>query len=75
MDLIRYVHNDLISDLELFHISDAIIKARTFIFDTNVVVSVTFRHKIRVLLDSWICNYTPTQHIFDFEWYGSDMNW
>ena len=37
-----YAHNDLISDLDLFCIPEAILNARTFKSDTNVVVSVAF---------------------------------
>ena len=36
------MHNDLISDLELFRIPETFFNARTFIFDTSVPVSVTF---------------------------------
>ena len=36
------MHNDLISNLDLFCIIGAIFNARTFKFHTNVVVSVAF---------------------------------
>ena len=36
------MHNDLNSDLDLFHILESIFDARTFKFDTCVVVSITF---------------------------------
>ena len=39
--LIKYVHNDLIKDLDLFHIPVAIFNARTSKFDTVVVVPLT----------------------------------
>ena len=60
--LIKYVHDDLISDLDFFTFL-----RQTFKFDTNV--------KFQVLLDSWICNYTPAQCSFDLEWKGFGMNW
>ena len=42
-EVIEYMHNDLISDFDLFHISEAIFNFfRSFKFDTNLVVSVTF---------------------------------
>ena len=37
-----YMHNDLISDLDLFQILDAIFYAIAFKFDKNVVVRVSF---------------------------------
>ena len=37
-----YMHNDLISDLGLFHILDAIFYARAFKLDKNVVVCISF---------------------------------
>ena len=70
-----YAYDDLISDLDLFRIPEAIFKTRAFKFDSNVVVSVTNHwHEFRVLLDSWICNYSPTQRDCDLEWKGSDTN-
>ena len=39
-----------------FRIPVAIYKAKTFIFDTNVAISVTFDTNPNLLLDSWICN-------------------
>ena len=39
---IEYAHNDLIRDLDLFHIPEAIFHNIAFNFDTNVVVNVTF---------------------------------
>ena len=36
------MRNNLIRDLDLFRIPEAIFNARAFKFDTNVVVSVTF---------------------------------
>ena len=38
----KYAHNDLISDLDLFCIPQVILNIATSKFDTNVVVSVTF---------------------------------
>ena len=35
------MHNELISDLDLFFITEAIFNAKTFKFNTNEVVSVT----------------------------------
>ena len=35
-------HNDLITDLELLCIPEAMFNARTFKFDTNLIVDVTF---------------------------------
>ena len=45
----KYVLTGLITDLDLFHIPEAIFNARTCIFDTNVVVSETFD------INSWFC--------------------
>ena len=36
------MHNDLIGDMVLFRIPEAIFDAKTFKFDTNVVASVAF---------------------------------
>ena len=40
--LIKYVHNDLIKDLYLFHIPEAIFNSRAIKVDKNAVISVTF---------------------------------
>ena len=40
--LFKCVHNDLINDLDLFHIHEAIFNVTAFTFDTNVVVIVSF---------------------------------
>ena len=45
----KYVHNDLISDLELFRIPEAILML-AFKFDTDVVVRVTFDISCRLVL-------------------------
>ena len=77
--VICYAHNDLISDLNLYHIREAIINARAFKFDTNVVVVVreTIGVTSRFLLDSWICNYTmvilyqpPQRTWLDLNWFA-----
>ena len=61
------MHNNLIRDLDLFRILEAIFNARAFKFDTNVVVSVTFD------IHYGFC-YIYGQRSFDLEREGSDMN-
>ena len=71
--LIKYVHDDLISDLGHFCISEAIFKVRAFKFDTNVVDSITFDISSIFLLHSWICNYTS--HNVVLFWNERDLIW
>ena len=40
--LIKYVRNDLIKDMDLFHIPEAIFNSSAFKVDTSVIISVTF---------------------------------
>ena len=75
MYLIKYAHNDHISDLDLYHIRYAILNDASFKFDTDIVVSVTFDISSGFVrcMDLWL--YILHNVSFDFEWKGSDMNW
>ena len=73
--LIEYAHNDLFGYLNIFHIAQAIINARTSKFDTIVVVNVTFDISSGLCkIRGFVINYTPAQQSFDLEWKESDMN-
>ena len=71
--LIRYAHNELISILDLFCIPEAVFSARTFMFDTNAVVSVTFD------INSRFCSIHQfviiPQHNLDLTWNERGQIW
>ena len=68
------MHNDLISDLDHFHIPEVIFDARAFEFYTNTVASVTFDISSGFYLIHGFVIIPPAQHRFDLEWKGSGMN-
>ena len=39
---IKYAHNDLISDLDLLRISEAILNPEAFAFGTNILITLNF---------------------------------
>ena len=58
----KHMHIDLISDLDLFCLPEAIFNARAFKFDTNVVVCVTSDINSRFYYIHGFVIIPPAQH-------------